>query len=49
MEFMKFLWSSEAVHCGGEILGSEIWKSPRLIGKPEGPLDEREFGASKKK
>ena len=38
MEFMKFLWSSEAVHCGGEILGSEIWKSPRLIEKPEGPL-----------
>lgn len=38
MEFMKILWPSDAVHCGGEILGSEIWESPKLTGEPEGPL-----------
>lgn len=36
MEFLKFPWSSEAVHCGGELLGSKIWESPRPYGEGAG-------------
>ena len=37
MEFLKFLWFSEAVHCGGELLGSKRWESPRPSGEGAGP------------